>query len=80
MFQWPKIPEILMSIRDYKAIGDFFTKPPVVRCIRTSLCLMCMYVCVSVGFIKGIIIESISPWLHVVCMHNIIDLYLNDFV
>ena len=48
MFQWPKIPEILMSIRDYKAIGDFFIKPPVVRlyqpctqCIIQSMLDMC---------------------------------------
>ena len=31
MFQWPKLPEILMSMRDYKAIADCFTAPPTVR-------------------------------------------------
>ena len=30
MFQWPKLPEIMMSMSDYKFLGNCFTKPPEV--------------------------------------------------
>lgn len=31
MFQWPKLPELALSIGDYKTIQDSFTAPPMVR-------------------------------------------------
>ena len=30
MFQWPKLPELMISLNDYAALGDSFMKPPTV--------------------------------------------------
>ena len=30
MFQWPKLPELVLSVGDYSALKDNFTADPVV--------------------------------------------------
>ena len=58
MFQWPKLPEIMFSMSDYKFLQDCFTKP---REVCKALCyhyfedVMKLY---TLGF------EEKQRWLH----------------
>ena len=45
MFQWPKLPELALSLGDYKALEDSFKAPPMVRlkCVREKVLSLDMF-------------------------------------